>query len=196
LNWCLLMRHVALDRVITQKPNSTVSCASDNRGIMSKEDVMQKSLFEQNGISCLGSVAEEPPPSEPCCEGCGRPFSQLKPFGDPVTPYGDLTTAKLVRNFRADHHSPPQEVIEAIKTADETCSRTNAMPHKDWFPRYLAQIAEQLGCTEEEVEEYLGWESMSRTVGSSWECRDCISLSTKRFHRMRINLFFGKYLYA
>ena len=129
------------------------------------------------------------------CDGCGRHIFQLKYFGGPVPGFEDLpilTNTRLVRTYRFDHYSPPQEVIEAIKTAYEDYPWSDCMLREDWYLGVLARIAEKLDCTEEEADQYVKWEDMSHYVGTYYECRDCVSLSLKRFHRMRINIYWGE----
>jgi hypothetical protein len=53
------MRNVAQDRAFAQKLTLTVSCATNNQDILRKENVMQKSPFEENGITCLETVDGE-----------------------------------------------------------------------------------------------------------------------------------------
>ena len=166
-------------------------CLSTKRFYRMIRNIYWGEPSEENEITSVGIVDEESPSSEHCCDGCGRPFSQLKPFGGPVhSVYGNLKDAKLVKNFRFDYYSPHQEVIEAIKTSFEDYPWFECMSHEDWWPGILSRIAEKLGCTKEEAEEYVAWRQMSDISGVSWECMDCIRLSTKRFYLMRINLFY------
>lgn len=127
---------------------------------------------------------DSPPGDEPCCHGCGRPISQLKPFGGTVPGFGDLIDCKLAWNSRERVYSPPQKVLEAIETSREDIPRSANMSYEEWYPLLLVRIAEKLACTKEEVEGYLFLEDWSSIVDDYLECRDCIRLSTKRFQRM------------
>ena len=75
---------------------------------------MQKSLFEENEITSLGSVDGEdltpkggininPSPNGNCCICCGRPQSELTPFVEGVF---------LGKNYRRD--APANEVFDRI----------------------------------------------------------------------------------
>jgi hypothetical protein len=167
----------------------------------SKGGIMTKPLF-----ACLKAVSKNddlkpnpelninpPPNNEPCCHGCGRPISQLKPFGVNVPGFGDLTNAKLVRTYRCDTYRPPQDVVEAIETSLEGYPNSDCISYEDWYSGLLARIVEKLGCTEEEADNYVGWEQLSNYVGPSIECRDCFYLSTKRFHLTRRNIYYGEH---
>jgi hypothetical protein len=79
---------------------------------------MATTIFENNGIISLGSIATEkdlqlgngfyinPPPQDGRCDCCGRHINELSPFGkagDPLV--GDFDGAYLVKRWRAE--GPP-----------------------------------------------------------------------------------------
>ena len=155
---------------------------------------MSELLFEGNGITSLGSVDGEedlkpipgkininPPPSNGRCDGCGRHLSELKPFGkagDPLV--GDFDGALLVKQFRSD--APPDEELNKIIN--------ELFDSEDDYDKVLNKLIDKYG--QEEAEGMMLYYELSNQVGKSWECRDCICLSSKRFHRMRKNIFYGK----
>ena len=76
---------------------------------------MSEILINENGVISMGSVDSEedlktkpglinlnPPPQDGNCSCCGRPISELKPFGGPGDPLvGDFTGAYLVKKYRS-----------------------------------------------------------------------------------------------
>ena len=104
---------------------------------------------------------------------CGRHVSQLKPFGktgDPLV--GDFDGALLVRRYRVPF-PPNEEVNEIIGNEDK---------EKEYLEKY----------GQEKFGNMMLYQQLSMNVSISWECRDCICLSTKRYHRLGQNLFYGK----
>jgi hypothetical protein len=151
---------------------------------------MSLELFEVNGATKLGYlVGIDPKSNEVCCEGCGRIISQLKPFGSTVQGFGDLKNCALLENERPFCESPPQEIIEAIETSWEDIPKSAYMSTIDEIDFFYARVAEKLGCTEEEAEQYIIWNSDSTIIVDYFECRDCIRLGDKRLLRMKRNIF-------
>jgi hypothetical protein len=149
---------------------------------------MQKSLFEGNGITSLlivdgeedlkpkGGININPPPADGRCDGCGRYLSELKPFGkagDPLV--GDFDGALLLKNFRPD--APHNEVVERIY--DEFFGNC---PTEEDFQKAKENLAQKYG--EKQAEYIINWVEISGSVGSSWECRDCIVLDDYEFEDM------------
>jgi hypothetical protein len=157
---------------------------------------MQKLLFEEIGITSLGSVQGEedlklrsgininPPPEDGRCRCCGRHISELKPFGEAGDPLvGDFDGALLVKKYRFD--APPnEEVDEIMKEFFGTgCSSEDYAKARD-------KLIEKYG--QEEAEEMMYYHANSGYVSKSWECRNCACLSTKRFHLMQRNIYWGE----
>jgi hypothetical protein len=124
-----------------------------------------------------------PPPPDGSCNCCGRHLSELKPFGkagDPLV--GDFHGALLVKTYRTD--VPLNEEIDAIiEEFFGGCSSSD-------YDKANDNLIEKYG--QEEAEGMTFYHQLSHQVGKSWECRDCICLSTKRFHVMRRNIYRGE----
>ena len=146
---------------------------------------MQKTLFEENGITSLLRVDGDEdlklrpgininaPPSEGRCHCCGRHLSELKPFGkagDPLV--GDFDGALLLKNFRPD--APHNEVVERIY--EEFFG--NCHTDQD-YQKAKEKLVQKFG--EKKAEYIVNWTMISGSVGSSWECRDCICLDDYEF---------------
>jgi hypothetical protein len=108
------------------------------------------------------------------CDGCGRHVSQLKPFGK------DLPVITKKYRWDAPHDEKIDKIMDEFfeaSSSDEDCDKAKE------------KLIEKYG--QEEAEGMMFYHQLSRQVGSSWECQDCICLSSKRFHRMRSNIFYG-----
>lgn len=95
------------------------------------------------------------------CYACGKDEEELEPFGgvgDPLV--GDFNGRKLVKTYRALYEGPNIEKYEVI--LDEL--NPNASNIKE--------LEDKFGL--EEVEKAFNYDQAKNTVGSSWECRDCI----------------------
>jgi hypothetical protein len=154
---------------------------------------MIKALFEGNGVTCLLSIDKEedlqlrpgininPPPSDGYCDCCGRHISQLKPFGKAGDPLrGDFVGAMLVKGFRAD--APPYERVKEIMEEFFGACRSS-----EDYNKARDKLIEKYG--QEEAEEIILHDQLSNSVSVSWECRDCICLSYKRYYRLWKNLY-------
>ena len=118
------------------------------------------------------SVTNPPPAQEAKCYRCGKPVSELKPFGgagDPLN--GDFTGLKLVKTFRS--------MDEGCEIADDTrqlydkiCSEYK---HVDGAAEDNIPELEKI-YSKEVVDAAFFFDQIASTVGSSWECRDCIIL--------------------
>lgn len=107
-----------------------------------------------------------PPPGSGRCDCCGRPVSELKPFGGPGDPLiGDFTGAYLIKKFRreepldTDAYRAVQAAMEGEENQDSNHVREVLIKKygKKRGRRYYKEV-------------------MCYSVGSSWECRDCAPL--------------------
>ncbi len=95
------------------------------------------------------------------CYICNKDEKDLKPFGGPGDPLvGDFTGRKLVKTFRALYEGPNIEKYEHILN-ELNDDATN-----------IKELEDKFGL--EEVEKAFNYDQAKNTVGSSWECRDCI----------------------
>lgn len=143
-----------------------------------------ESIDEEENLKPRLGIIINPPPADGRCDCCRRPLCELKPFGkagDPLV--GDFDGALLVKGFRWD--APPDEEINEIMEEffGPCCSSED-------YARANEKLIEKYG--QEEAEGMIFYHQLSSQVGKSWECRDCICLSTKRFYRMRRNIYWGE----
>jgi hypothetical protein len=145
---------------------------------------MQKSLFEVNGISSLGSADGEdltpkdainttPPPDEYCCDCCGRPESELKPFSNIE---GDL----LRKTFRS--YGLFIDVVHNIniKFFDK------CITHED-KQKAMKKLVQKYGKTK--AERIINLEYAAAHLLKSFECIDCISLNNFQYFERCIHNF-------
>jgi hypothetical protein len=113
-----------------------------------------------------------PPPPDGRCDCCGRHISELKPFGGPGDPLvGDFTGAFLVKGYRS-LGSYDEEAEKAFEEA-ERCYKA------DGFDRIIDWMIDKYG-----RKEAIGIDcavQAPHSVGSSWECRDCIVLDDEEY---------------
>lgn len=97
------------------------------------------------------------------CFRCKKDSNELKPFGGPGDPLvGNFTGQKLVKTFRALYEGPDIEKYENIlNKLDSTASN-------------ILELENEFG--KEEVDNAFNYDQAKSTIGSSWECRDCIIL--------------------
>ena len=141
---------------------------------------MAQVLIQGNGTVSLGSVESEedlklrpgininPPSEDGTCDCCGRHISELKPFGkagDPLV--GDFDGAFLVKTWRRDGPYD-NEAVAAMEEAESFYRNEGFKEPLDWMVRKYGK----------ERGEDLHWKAQFwGSVGSSWECRDCIILN-------------------
>jgi hypothetical protein len=117
-------------------------------------------------------------PEEWCCQCCGRPESQLKPFGkagDPLV--GDFDGAFLFRDMRAD--GPYFEEAEIIYSAS-----FNGGKQYEEAERWLI---EEFG---EEGAGFITYIAcLGAQVGGVMLCTDCIVLDYDDYHEKRLKMF-------
>jgi hypothetical protein len=146
---------------------------------------MSKVFFESNGMTSLLSVDQEedlqlrpggninPPPGDGRCSCCKRHITELKSFGkagDPLV--GDFDGAFLVKRFRTD--APYNEVIQKIYDKFfENCQTESE--HEQAEERLVMKYSKKL------ANNIIKWALISGSIGSSWECRDCICLDEYAF---------------
>lgn len=95
------------------------------------------------------------------CYICGKDEDELEPFGgagDPLN--GDFTGRKLVKTYRAIYEGPDIEEYE------------NILNKMNPDASNLKELEDEFG--EKEVSDAFQYDQAKSTVGSSWECRDCI----------------------
>ena len=113
-----------------------------------------------------------PPSEDGRCDCCGTHIGELKPFGGPGDPVnGDFTGAYLVKGYR----SLGSYDEEAEKTQEEAMRRYEA----DGFDDPQDWMVDKYG-KEKGIEMYYANEACY-SVGSSWECRDCIVLDMDEY---------------
>lgn len=139
------------------------------------------SISKEEDLKLRPGININPPPSDGRCDCCGRHLSKLKSFGKPCV--GEYDDALLVKRFRWD--APPDEEIDKIMEEffGACCSSED-------YEKARNKLIEKYG--QEEAEEMMMYQQLSRTASKSWECRDCFYLSTKRFYRVQSNIFYGK----
>ena len=120
------------------------------------------------------------------CDCCRRHISQLKPFGKAGDPLNeDLDGVLLVKTFRS-YDQPMDEVSkiirEYLRTASSKSEEDSAIAEKA-----REKLVKKFG--EDGAEQALMTYQLCFQPIKSWECRDCICLSNKRFHRMRRNIY-------
>ena len=134
---------------------------------------MQKALFEENGITSLGSLDEEgvrpnggininPPPNERRCYCCMRPQSELTPFIEGV--FFGKTHRQIV---------PYNSVIQGIYNEfyENCATEEDCQKSKD-------RLVHKYG--EKKAEIIVGWIQLGQ-ISSSYECRDCISMDAYEY---------------
>jgi len=142
---------------------------------------MQKSLFEGNGVTSLGSIDGEkdleprdginttPPPDEDCCSCCKRPRSELTPFVEGIffgkTSRGILPRSRLVQRIYGEFFG-------------------KCLTEKD-VQEGKGKLAQKYG--EKKAEQIINYADFSGCSNSSWECRDCICLDEYDFFWRRLD---------
>jgi hypothetical protein len=102
------------------------------------------------------------------CYICDKDENELKSFGGPGDPLvGDFTGQKLVKVYRALYEGP--EIDEYEQILDEYTSE--AQPGDIWKDN-INELEAKYG--HEKVDKAFNYDQAKSTVGSSWECRDCI----------------------
>lgn len=113
----------------------------------------------KNDLKTKPNVIVYPLPDYAECHCCGRHISELTPFD------GKFEGSLLIRRYRRE--APYSEEAEkAVDEAEEHCC--NGGRPMDWM---IAKYGKKKG----EILYMMG--QGSSTVGSSWECRDCIFLA-------------------
>ena len=120
-----------------------------------------------------------PPPSNGCCECCGRNIKELKPFGkagDPLV--GDFNGAILVKTFRT-MANPTGKDKERI---DRLMDIYGLEAEGKVTPKEITELLKK-EFPGKELESYNLLAQLSQTVSASWECRTCILLSDEEYSR-------------
>ena len=145
---------------------------------------MSTKILETNTVLSLGSIACKenlkdsrkilinPPPEDRRCQCCGRHISELEPYGkagDPLV--GDFNGELLVKGFR--RVGTYDEEAELAVSEAERCYET------DGFDDSLEWMIDKFG--KKKAEELCFKSDAYNCVGASWECRDCICLSTNEY---------------
>ena len=111
-----------------------------------------------------------PPPIDRKCHICGTHVGDLKPFGkegDPLN--GNFDGAKLVKTFRALAEEGSCPELDVIL---EEQNRLMKLNNNQWDEGIQITLEQQYGM--EAVDQAYFYDQACNTVGSSWECRDCI----------------------
>ena len=151
---------------------------------------MTQMIFAGNGILNLGAISKEEdlepkcrvlingPPGDGRCEVCERHMSELTPFGGPGDPLsGDFTGELLVKTWR--HAGSYDEQAEKAWEEAEKETQGSKDPLAWLITKYGKKKAEEISLS---VQVY-------GSMGSSWECRDCVVLDDDRYFE---RLFGGK----
>ena len=113
-------------------------------------------------------------PLDARCSVCGKPLSQLKPFGGPGDPVrGDFTGQLLIKTYRWDFPRN-KEADKAWNLAFEEVGDDG--DHYSWLISKYGK---------EKAEEFYQYEKGGHGVHKSWECRDCILLDEEEYFRVR-----------
>jgi hypothetical protein len=160
---------------------------------------MQKSLFEENGITCLetfdgeevskskGGININPSPREWICQCCGRPESELTPFGkagDPLV--GDFDGALLLKAYRS---SWPFTFEEAEKIHEAFCDGLDGegFVGEKILEEAYRRLTENFGT--EDAGFIARASGIYSCIGTVLLCRDCIVLDyDEYFEKMGCNL--------
>ena len=120
-----------------------------------------------------------PPPADRRCSCCRKRVSELKSFGgkgDPLV--GDFSGAKLVKIFRS---MAPRD-----KEVMETFERIEKEYYKDGYTKEKRErLIQAKG--EKFVNNLEIHIQLMDTVEASWECRDCIILSSEDYFEKKFN---------
>jgi hypothetical protein len=114
-----------------------------------------------------------PPPRDGKCDCCGRHISELKPFGAPGDdlPWGKFTGAYLVKR--------PRPLMPYCEEVDRAFLEAQKCYEKDGFKNAEGWLINKYG---KEEGEWITFASQAQgTIGSSWECRDCILLNDEEY---------------
>jgi hypothetical protein len=147
---------------------------------------MQKSLFEENVITSLGSVDEEglnnkggnntkPSPNEDCCSCCGRPLSELTPFGKSGYPLKGNYEGQLML-ITTRPFVPFYDILETIYyNFTKNCSTDED------FQKAEEKLVRKYG---EKKVEFIKFMIAHICVepDDSLECRDCIVLDDYEYY--------------
>lgn len=145
---------------------------------------MAEVIKSGNGSISLGSVHGEedlkphpgininPPPADDRCDCCGRPISQLKPFGKTEAPFFlvDCERAYLMRT-RRPYGPKDKEALKAWDEAVDSSDNGEGDPEDILIAKYGEKKGQELICR---------LQICTETV-SSWECRDCIILTKAQY---------------
>ncbi len=147
-------------------------------------------IYNENGVSCLGSINKagdlmdkpginiNPPLADGKCQVCGKSLENLKPFGkagDPLV--GDFDGELLVRRWRRE--GPYDE--EAVKALDEAVKRYR----EEGFKRPMDWVIQKFG--KEKAHRLSDAAQLYAQMGASWECRDCIVLDDEEIYKRLIH---------
>ena len=117
-------------------------------------------------------------PEEWCCQCCGRPESQLKPFGkagDPLV--GDFDGAFFLRDYRAD--GPYIEEAEIIHSAS-----FNGGKQYEEAQRWLIK-----NFGKDDAYFIIAIDSLGAQVGGVTLCRDCFVSDYDDYYEKRLKMF-------
>ena len=147
---------------------------------------MTKIGFQGNGILCLDAISKEEdlnpkcrfiisrPPRDGRCEVCGRHMSELAPFGGPGDPGEDDFAGELLVITSRPSIPYNEEAEKALKEVDETLKAESESA--DCLPWLIDKYGEKRG------KDFYFYGS-AYSIGTSWECRDCIVLDEDEYFK-------------
>jgi len=113
-----------------------------------------------------------PPPSNNCCECCGRHVREIKPFDrDKANTSG--VGALLVKNFR---FMAPSKVKGVVELTPDVLNENGDVDDDKLIAKYGKVKVDQFYLAEQ-----LAW-----STTPSWECRDCFTLPDDEYFKRKL----------
>ena len=116
----------------------------------------------------MSKVIINGPPKNRCCQKCNRPISELEEFGkegDPLV--GNFEGYFLVKTYRSMYEGKIPKDMQIV--IDDISSHYDK--HKD-IDLLDKEMTKKYG--EKKYSDACLLDQMVNTIGSSWECRECI----------------------
>ena len=122
----------------------------------------------------MKKVIINPPPQDGRCECCQRHVKDLKPFGkagDPLV--GDFKGAILLKTYRK----------MAMPVTNKRCIQIEEEYEKKGYDGFEEALIKEFG--KKKSEQLCFEDQLATTVGASWECRNCIVLTDRKYFKRR-----------